>query len=109
MLCPVGMSADVKGSGEGFDAIQSPRLSVIDSVRGDEVGQQSFAFPANLAPLNLLRTGPGALDHSGAVLVHELSISGGDDLSAVGGDDDSMVSLAHVKIAHHSQLHEFLP
>ncbi|VUC20718.1 unnamed protein product [Clonostachys rosea] len=106
---PVWMSADVESSRQRLDAVQPPRLAVVDRVGGNEVGQQPLALAAHLVPLHLLRAGPGALDDRRAVLVDELLVGGRDDVLAVRGDDDAVVALAEVQVAHHAQPHELLP
>ena len=108
LLGPVRVAADVKGRGQGLDAVEPPGLAVVDRVGGDEVGQQPLAPAAHLGPGHLLGARPGALDDGGAVGVHELAVGGRDDELAVGGDDDAVVALAHVQVAHEAELHELL-
>ncbi|CAH0037165.1 unnamed protein product [Clonostachys solani] len=103
------MPADVKSGRQRLDAIQPPRLAVVDRIGGNEVGQQPLALAAHLVPLDLLCASPGALDDRRAVLVEELPVGGRDDVLAVRGYDDAVVALAEVQVAHHAQPHELLP
>ncbi|CAI6093344.1 unnamed protein product [Clonostachys chloroleuca] len=109
LLRPVRVSADIESGCQRLDAVQPPRLAVVDRVGGDEVGQQPLALAAHLVPLHLLRAGPGALYDGRAVLVEEFLVGRRDDVLAVGGDDDAVVALAEVQVAHHAQPHELLP
>ena len=107
-LRPLGVAADEEARREGFNTVKTPGLAIVGRVRSNEVREKSLMRASNLAKRHFINAVPARFDDGCAILFADLAVGRADDGLGFGGDDDALVLLSDVQLAHQAQADELL-
>jgi len=96
-------AAYVEGGGQGLHTVQLARFAIVDRVGRHQPGQQARFCTLHLVEVQLLNSGPGAVDHSGPGILHHLSVSRGESGGASWGQAHTWEALAKLQFVQEAK------